>query len=47
MSLAFALGMIIGVTLVVFGRNTSAGRRLLLELHLRVALLRRWLRGKR
>ena len=47
MSLAFALGLMIGAALVVFGRATPPGRRILVELHLRLALLRRWLRARR
>ena len=47
MSLAFALGLMIGATVVVFGRETPLGRRILIGLHLHIALLRRWLRARR
>ena len=43
MSLAFAVGLALGAAVIVFGRDTPAGRRPLVELHLRLALLRRWL----
>jgi hypothetical protein len=41
MSWAFAVGAAIGAAVVVFGRETAAGVRLLTWLHVRLALLRR------
>ena len=43
MSVAFAVGLAVGAGVVVFGRDTPAGRRVLVELHLRSAQVRRWL----
>ncbi len=43
MSLAFAFGLMIGAAVIVFGRDTPTGRRLAVQVHLRIALLRRWL----
>ncbi len=47
MSLAFAVGLMVGAAIVVFGRDTAFGRRLLVQLHLRAAMLRRRLGRRR
>ena len=47
MSAAFAFGLAVGAAIVVFGRDTAVGRSLLLRLHLGLALLQRWLSGRR
>ena len=46
MSLASAIGLAAGAALVVFGRDTPVGRRVLVELHLRSAQVRRWLKRR-
>ena len=46
MCLAFAIGTMLGAGVVVFGRETPAGGRLAVQLHLRLAMLQRWFEGR-
>ena len=46
MSLAFAIGTMLGAGVVVFRWETPAGRRVAVYLHLRLAMLQRWFEGR-
>ena len=47
MSLTFAVGLMIGAAVIVFGQVTALGRRLIVALHRCLALLRRWFERRR